>query len=82
MQTETKKAAKRRVDERFFRLKEVADKLGHVTPRTVAREIERGKLEGIRIGDRLLVVSESALERYLEQNASKLRRPRKADLID
>jgi excisionase family DNA binding protein len=60
--------------EQYLTTKAIAEKLG-VTPKTIRLEIERGSLEAIKIGAATgratYRVPASALERYLEQSATK-----------
>ena len=48
--------------------KEIADKL-HVTVRTVNKYIKAGKLQAVKVGARRVLITETALNTFLESNA-------------
>lgn len=54
-------------DERLLTVQEVAAIL-HVVPRTVRREIERGNMPAVKIGNAVRI-RESALDWYLDSRA-------------
>lgn len=61
-------------DERFLKLKEVADRL-RVSERSVFRYIHSGRIEATKVG--YWRIKESDLEKFLKENSNTQKKPKK-----